>query len=99
MCCAEAYRLGKWSGKRVFCTGINLTHIYYGRLSYLWYLVRDMGFINKMYRGIAHEGISPDDVGETIEKPWITAVEKFAIGGGCQYLLATDDNIAATTPT
>ncbi len=87
---------GKWSGKRVFCTGINLTHIYYGRLSYLWYLVRDMGFINKMYRGIAHEGISPDEmVGETIEKPWIAVVEKFAIGGGCQYLLATDYNIAA----
>ena len=87
---------GKWSGKRVFCTGINLTHIYYGRLSYIWYLVRDMGFINKMYRGIAHEGISPDEmIGETIEKPWIAAVEKFAIGGGCQYLLATDYNIAA----
>jgi (3,5-dihydroxyphenyl)acetyl-CoA 1,2-dioxygenase len=87
---------GKHAGERVFCTGINLTHIYYGRLSYIWYLVRDMGFINKMYRGIARPDVSPDEiVGETIEKPWITAVEKFAIGGGCQYLLATDYNIAA----
>ena len=87
---------GKHSGTRVFCTGINLTHVYYGRLSYIWYLVRDMGFINKIYRGIARADVSPDEiVGETLEKPWITAVEKFAIGGGCQYLLATDYNIAA----
>ncbi len=87
---------GKHKGTRVFCTGINLTHIYYGRLSYLWFLVRDMGFINKMYRGLAKPNISPDEIyGETIEKPWIAAVEKFAIGGGCQYLLATDYNIAA----
>jgi thioesterase DpgC len=87
---------GKYRGQRVFCTGINLTHIYYGRLPYLWYLVRDMGFINKMYRGLAKPDVSPGEVdGETIEKPWIAAVEKFAIGGGCQYLLATDYNIAA----
>jgi thioesterase DpgC len=87
---------GKYAGKRVFCTGINLTHIYYGRLSYIWYLVRDMGFINKMYRGLARPDVSPDEmVGETIEKPWIAAVDTFAIGGGCQYLLATDYNIAA----
>lgn len=86
---------GKWAGKRVFCTGINLTHVYYGRLSYLWYLIRDMGFINKIYRGLAYENISPDEmIGETLEKPWIAAVEHFAIGGGCQYLLATDYNIA-----
>src|SRR5450432_3550669 len=61
-----------------------------------WYLVRDMGFINKMYRGLAKPDVSPGEVdGETNEKPWIAAVEKFAIGGGCQYLLATDYNIAA----
>ena len=87
---------GKYAGKRVFCTGINLTHIYYGQLSYIWYLVRDMGFINKMYRGIARPDVSADEmVGETIEKPWIAAVDAFAIGGGCQYLLVTDYNIAA----
>jgi thioesterase DpgC len=87
---------GKYKGQRVFCTGINLTHIYYGRLPYLWYLLRDMGFVSKMYRGLAKPDVSPDEVyGETIEKPWIAAVEKFAIGGGCQYLLVTDYNIAA----
>lgn len=88
---------GKYDGKRVFCTGINLTHIYYGRISFMWYLVRDLGFINKIYRGMAKPDVSPDEIyGETNEKPWVTAVEKFAIGGGCQYLLVTDYNIAAS---
>ena len=37
----------------------------------------------------------PDEVaGDSIEKLWISAVETFAIGGGCQILLATDFNIA-----
>jgi (3,5-dihydroxyphenyl)acetyl-CoA 1,2-dioxygenase len=87
---------GKYAGRRVFCSGVNLTHIYYGRLSYIWYLVRDMGFVNKIYRGLASPDIRPDEMlGETIEKPWIAAVDTFAIGGGCQYLLAADYNIAA----
>jgi enoyl-CoA hydratase/carnithine racemase len=30
----------------------------------------------------------------SIEKLWISGVETFAIGGGCQILLATDFNIA-----
>ena len=87
---------GKYDGQAVFCTGINLTHLYRGRISYLWYLVREMGFINKIYRGLASPETSPDEVfGDTREKPWIAAVEKFAIGGGCQYLLAIDHVVAA----
>jgi thioesterase DpgC len=87
---------GKYAGQRTFCTGINLTHLYYGRISYIWYLVREMGFINKMFRGLAYEHTTPDEIlGTSLEKPWITATEKFAIGGGCQYLLAADYNIAA----
>lgn len=87
---------GKYAGQRAFCTGINLTHLYYGRISYLWYLVREMGFINKMFRGLAYEHATPEEMlGTSLEKPWITAIEKFAIGGGCQYLLAADYNIAA----
>jgi len=40
--------------------------------------------------------VPPDEVsGDSIEKLWIAAVETFAIGGGCQILLATDFNIAA----
>ena len=87
---------GKYAGQRTFCSGINLTHIYYGRIPYLWYLVRELGFVNKMFRGVAYEDVSPDEmVGDSLEKPWVMAVDKFAIGGGCQYLLVADYTIAA----
>ena len=87
---------GKYAGQRVFSTGINLTRLYNGSIAYLWYLVRDMGWINKMFRGQSLPGVPADEVsGETHEKPWIAAVEKFAIGGGCQYLLAMDYVVAA----
>jgi thioesterase DpgC len=87
----------KYAGKRVFSTGINLTHIYYGKISYLWYVTREMGFVNKMMRGLARPDVSPDEIyGGTIEKPWVAGVEHFAIGGGCQYLLTMDYVVAAS---
>jgi (3,5-dihydroxyphenyl)acetyl-CoA 1,2-dioxygenase len=87
---------GKYAGRRVFNSGINLTHLYYGRIPFLWFLIRDLGFVNKMTRGLARPDVSPDEVaGDSIEKLWLSAVETFAIGGGCQILLATDFNIAA----
>ena len=87
----------KYAGKRVFSTGINLTHIYNGRISYMWYVTREMGFVNKMMRGLARPDTSPDEIyGGTIEKPWVAGVEHFAIGGGCQYLLTMDYVVAAS---
>ncbi len=87
----------KYAGKHVFSTGINLTHIYNGRISYLWYVTREMGFVNKMFRGLARPDMSPDEVyGATLEKPWVAGVEAFAIGGGCQYLLTMDYVVAAS---
>ena len=86
---------GKYAGRRIFNAGINLTHLYYGKIPFLWFLVRDLGFVNKMMRGLAKPDVPPDEVaGDSIEKLWISAVETFAIGGGCQILLATDFNIA-----
>jgi thioesterase DpgC len=39
----------------------------------------------------------PDEVaGGTIEKPWLAAVDAFAIGGGCQLLLVMDYIVAAS---
>jgi thioesterase DpgC len=82
----------KYKGRRAFGAGINLTHLYHGRIPYLWYLERDLGYVNKLYRGLAlPDGPPPDEFGGlTIEKPWIAAVESFAIGGHCQVLLAVD---------
>jgi thioesterase DpgC len=86
---------GKYGGRRVYCTGINLTKLYHGQISYLWYLKRDLGWINKVFRGIASPDQVPDDVhGFNTEKLWISAIDAFAIGGGCQYTLVTDYNIA-----
>jgi thioesterase DpgC len=87
----------KYAGKRVFCTGINLTHLYHGKISYLWFVTREMGFVNKIMRGLARPDVSPDDIhGSSIEKSWIAGVEAFAIGGGCQYLLTMDYVVAAS---
>src|SRR5262249_9892184 len=67
----------KYKGQRVFGAGINLTHLYHGRIPFVWYLQRDLGFVNKLYRGLALEHEPPPDEfgGDTVEKPWIAAVE------------------------
>ena len=88
----------KYAGRRVFGSGINLTHLYHGRIPYLWYQVRDIGYVNKLYRGLAFPDAPPDEFGgNTLEKPIIAAVESFAIGGHCQILLAVDYVIAEKT--
>ena len=84
------------AGRHVFSAGINLTHLYHGRISFLWYLRRDLGAVNKMFRGLASPAAPPDEWrATTVEKPWIAAVDAFAIGGGCQVLLASDYVLAA----
>ncbi len=87
----------KYKGRRVFGAGINLTHLYHGRIPFVWYLQRDLGWVNKVYRGLALADDAPPDEfgGQTIEKPWIAAVEAFAIGGHCQALLVMDYVLAA----
>jgi (3,5-dihydroxyphenyl)acetyl-CoA 1,2-dioxygenase len=87
----------KYRGRRLFSAGINLTHLYQGKIGFVWYIKRDMGLVNKLYRGLARRDSSPDElVGATTEKPWIGVVEGFAIGGGCQLLLALDYVLAAS---
>ena len=83
----------KHAGHRVFGAGINLTHLYQGKIRFLWYLIRDLGLVNKLYRGLARPGVSPE--ADCIEKPWVAAVERFAIGGHCQILLTMDYVLAA----
>jgi len=74
----------RYAGERPFGAGINLTHLYYGRIDFLFYLIRDLGYVNKIYRGLTGG----------LEKLWIAGVEKFAIGGACQLLHVMDHVIA-----
>jgi len=83
----------KHAGRRLFGAGINLTHLYEGKIRLLWYLIRDLGLVNKLYRGLATPEAPPEE--ESIEKLWVAAVEGFAIGGHCQILLTMDQVIAA----
>jgi thioesterase DpgC len=86
----------KYAGRRIFGSGINLTHLYRGTIPFLWYLVRDLGFVHKFLRGVASVDALPDDVnGAGAEKPWVAAVEGWAIGGHCQILLTMDYVLAA----
>jgi thioesterase DpgC len=75
----------RYAGERVFGSGINLTHLYRGQIDFLFYLVRDLGYVNKLYRGLR----------DGQEKLWIAAVERFAIGGACQLLHVVDHVLAA----
>ena len=85
----------KYAGRRIFGSGINLTHLYYGKISLLEFMLeRELGAVSKMYRG--HDLGAFDEVGleNRREKPWIAAVDTFAIGGACQWLLVMDSVVA-----
>jgi thioesterase DpgC len=87
----------KYRGRRIFSAGLNLTHLYYGKIPFIWYIERDLGLVNKLLRGVSRPECPPDVVPVgSIEKPWIAVVEAFAIGGGCQILLAVDYVLAAS---
>jgi thioesterase DpgC len=89
----------RYAGRRVFSAGINLKALHAGQISFVDFLLRrELGYINKLARGLLLES---DGVGvyrkpvRTLEKPWIAAVDGFAIGGGAQLLLVFDRVIAA----
>jgi thioesterase DpgC len=98
----------RYPGTRVFGSGINLTRLYRGRVDFMFYLVRDLGYVNKIYRGITlapaapggadgtrgGAGAGPDAGDHVIEKLWVAAVERYAVGGACQLLHVVDHVIA-----
>ena len=91
----EVAKHPKYAGNRTFGAGINLTHLYQGQISFLWYIKRDMGAVNKVFRGLATEYYEPENsLFPLQEKPWIATLDTFAIGGGCQYLLVMDHIMA-----
>jgi thioesterase DpgC len=79
----------RYAGERIFGAGINLTLLYRGRIDYLFYVVRDLGYVNKIYRGLTGGASAQGS-----EKLWIAAVERYAIGGACQLLHVMDHVIA-----
>jgi thioesterase DpgC len=85
----------RYAGRRIFGAGINLTHLYKGRIDFLFYITRDMGYVNKLYRGLSAAEFRPENLPEqTTEKLWVGAVETYAIGGACQLLHVMDHVIA-----
>jgi enoyl-CoA hydratase/carnithine racemase len=85
----------RYAGRRVFGAGLNLTHLYHGRLDFMFFVTRDLGYVNKLFRGLSSERFRPDEPEQTTEKLWVAAVETFAIGGACQ-ILHTVDHVIAT---
>ena len=75
----------RYAGRRIFGAGLNLTHLYRGQISYLFFPVRDLGLVHKVFRGLSDP---------PVEKLWIAAAETYAIGGACQLLLTVDHIVA-----
>jgi thioesterase DpgC len=85
----------RYRGKRVFSAGINLKALNSGDISLVDFLLcRELGYISKLVRGVL-VGDRSSWHPPTIQKPWVAAVDGFAIGGGMQLLLALDHVIAA----
>jgi thioesterase DpgC len=91
----------RYAGRRVFSAGINLKALHAGQISFVDFLLRrELGYINKMIRGLhlKTEAVSANNWNrpwKRLGKPWIAAVDTFAIGGGTQLLLVCDRVIAA----
>ncbi|MFE7838952.1 enoyl-CoA hydratase/isomerase family protein [Streptomyces sp. NPDC057474] len=84
------------AGRRVFSAGINLTHLYHGDISLLGFLLRrEAGYIAKFVRGLCLDDSAGDGWWPDADKPWIGAVDAFAIGGGMQILPTMDRVVAA----
>lgn len=85
----------KYAGRCIFNAGINLTHLYYGQISFAdFFIGRELGLLHKIYRGHWRSDSYDEQYEDYVEKPWIAAVEAFAIGGGCQLLCVMDRVLA-----
>jgi thioesterase DpgC len=84
-------------GRRAFGAGINLTHLYQGRIGFVDFMLRrELGYIRKLMHGLHLEEAHDELIGPTGGKPWIGAIDSFAIGGATQVALVLDRVIAAS---
>ncbi len=87
----------KYKDRRVFNAGINLTQLYYAQISFENFIVeRELGLLHKIFRGHWRSQSYDEQYEDYVEKPWVAAVEAFAIGGGCQLLCVMDRVLAET---
>jgi len=87
----------RYSGRRVFSAGINLKALHHGGIPLVDFLLRrELGYIHKLIRGVLVDDDGARWRSRTVEKPWVAAVDTFAIGGGAQLLLVFDHVIAAS---
>ena len=84
-----------YAGSRIFGAGLNLTRLYLGKLPFVFFVTRDLGYVNKIYRGLSGPDHRPGSPEQTTEKLWIAVAETYAIGGACQLLHVVDHVIAA----
>ncbi|HKS43667.1 MAG TPA: (3,5-dihydroxyphenyl)acetyl-CoA 1,2-dioxygenase DpgC [Amycolatopsis sp.] len=85
----------RYAGKRVFSAGVNLKSLHAGQISLVDFLLRrELGYISKLVRGLRADEKSWSM--RTVQKPWVAAVDGFAIGGGMQLLLVFDHVVAAS---
>lgn len=85
----------KYTGRHIFNAGINLTHLYYGQISFVeFFIERELGLLHKILRGHWRAESYDEEFEDYVEKPWVAAVEAFAIGGGCQLLCVMDRVLA-----
>jgi (3,5-dihydroxyphenyl)acetyl-CoA 1,2-dioxygenase len=85
----------RYEGSRIFGAGLNLTRMYHGQLPFVFFITRDLGYVNKIYRGLSGDVFRPNGPEETTEKLWIATAETYAIGGACQLLHVVDHVLAA----
>jgi thioesterase DpgC len=86
----------RYRGRRVFSAGINLKKLSAGDIPLVGFLLRrELGYLHKIWRGLHHEDAAGWD-SSYVDKPWVGAVDTFAIGGGAQMLLLLDHVIVAS---
>ncbi|WP_052192960.1 (3,5-dihydroxyphenyl)acetyl-CoA 1,2-dioxygenase DpgC [Streptomyces sp. CNQ431] len=80
-----------YRGRRVFSAGIDLTDLRNGRIPLVDFLLgRELGYVGKLLHGLLTDLAPGAGTERFVTKPWIGAVDTFAIGGGMQLLLTLD---------